>query len=64
MFALIYKIWWMIAVLPFLIFLEINDKVADFLKRKNIYSRWDWYHGLLVVLIILLVILWLKGYHW
>lgn len=62
MFAIIFKIWYMIVVLPFLIFLEGNQMFADFLKKKNIYSHWDVYHAFLFILIILAVILWVKGY--
>ncbi|OGI93969.1 hypothetical protein A3A03_02970 [Candidatus Nomurabacteria bacterium RIFCSPLOWO2_01_FULL_40_18] len=62
MFEFIFKIWYLIAILPFLIFLEGNDKLSDFLKKKNIYSDWDWYYGLLAILVILLVILLIMGY--
>ncbi len=62
MFEFFFKIWYMIVVLPFLIFLEGNQMFSDFLKKKNIYSHWDVYHAFLFVLIILAVILWVKGY--
>jgi hypothetical protein len=62
MFAIVYKIWWMIAVLPFLIFIEGSDKFGDFLKRKNIYLYWDIYHAFIVALLVVLLILWLQGF--
>jgi hypothetical protein len=62
MFAIIFKIWWMIAVLPFLIFIEISKKFAKFLKEKDIYHHWDILHSILVVLLILVIILWLNGF--
>jgi len=62
MFAIVFKIWWMIAVLPFLIFIEGSKMFANFLKKRNIYSHWDIYHSFIVVLIILAVILWINGY--
>lgn len=51
-----FLIWWMIAVLPFVIFLEGTKMLADFLKKKNIYSGWDFWHSWLAVLIILFII--------
>ncbi|OGI65836.1 hypothetical protein A3A95_01240 [Candidatus Nomurabacteria bacterium RIFCSPLOWO2_01_FULL_39_18] len=62
MFEFLFKIWYMIAVLPFLLFHEGNKRLTDFLKKRNIYSGWDVWHSLLVVLIILFVILWFNGY--
>jgi hypothetical protein len=59
---IIFKIWWMIAVLPFLIFIEGSKKFADFLKKRNIYAYWDIWHSFVVVLIILIVILWFEGF--
>ncbi len=53
----------MIAVLPFLIFLEGNDMLADFLKKREIYPYWDVYHSFLVVLVILYIILRVKGFN-
>lgn len=52
----------MVAVLPFLIFLEGNKMFSNFLKKKNIYSHWDFLHFLLFAFIILFIILWMKGY--
>lgn len=62
MFEIILKIWWMVAILPFLIFIEGSKKFADFLKKKNIYSYWDLWHSFLIVLIILVIILLMNGY--
>ena len=62
MFAILFKIWYMIVVLPFLIFLEGNQMLADFLKKKNIYLHWDVYHAFFFILIILFIVLWVKGY--
>jgi len=52
----------MIAVLPFIIFLETTGKVAEFLKKKNIYAHWDVWHSYIIVAIIIFIALWLKGY--
>jgi len=62
MFDVIFKIWWMIAILPFLAFLEATKMFSDFLKKRNIYSHWDAWHSALLVLVILFIILWLNGY--
>lgn len=62
MFDIIFKIWWMIGILPFLIFLEGNKMFSNFLKKKNIYSHWDIWHSFLVILIIIFIILLMKGY--
>ncbi|MCX6752721.1 MAG: hypothetical protein NTZ87_04470 [Candidatus Nomurabacteria bacterium] len=62
MFDIIFRIWYMIAVLPYLIFLEGNKMLQNYLKKKNIYAHWDIWHSFLIVLIILLIILWANGY--
>ena len=54
---LLFFIWYMIAVLPFLILLEGNKMIDNFLKKKNIYHHWDMWHSVLVILIILFIIL-------
>ena len=62
MFEIIVKIWYIVAVLPFLIFIEGSKKFGNFLKRKNVYKHWDIWHAYLVVLLIILAILWMNGY--
>ncbi|OGI60866.1 hypothetical protein A2641_01835 [Candidatus Nomurabacteria bacterium RIFCSPHIGHO2_01_FULL_37_25] len=62
MFEIIFKIWFFIAILPFLIFIEGSKKFGAFLKRKEIYSHWDMLHSFILVLIILIIILWIEGY--
>jgi hypothetical protein len=52
----------MIAILPFLIFLEGSEMFGNFLKRRNIYAYWDVYHSALITLIILFIVLWSMGY--
>lgn len=52
----------MIAILPFLIFLEGNKLFAKFLKDKNIYLHWDVYHAFIIILVILFIVLWVKGF--
>lgn len=62
MFEVISKIWYFIVVLPLIILLEGNKMFSNFLKKKNIYSRWDFWYLLLFILIVLFIILWAKGY--
>ena len=62
MFAVIFKIWYMVVVLPFLILIEGSRMFGRFLKSKNIYSYWDMWHTVVLILIILYIILWAKGY--
>lgn len=62
MFEIVYKIWYLIAILPFLIFIEASKMFANFLKKKNIYSHWDIFHSFVVVLIIILIILFAIGW--
>ena len=62
MFQVIFKIWWMVAVLPFIIFLEGNKMFSNFLKKKNIYSHWDIWHSFILALIVLVIALWSQGY--
>ena len=59
---LLFKIWWMIALLPLYIFQEGSEMLSKFLKKKNIYNHWDSWHSLLVILIIIYIVLSLKGY--
>jgi len=63
MFEFIFKIWYMIAILPLYIFLEGSKMLSKFLKERNIYSRWDAWHSLLLVLVLLLIVLLLTGYY-
>ncbi|HBB49566.1 TPA: hypothetical protein DEQ22_02100 [Candidatus Nomurabacteria bacterium] len=58
---IIFKIWYIIAILPFIMFLEGDEKLADYLKKKEIYAHWDVFHSLIVFLIILAFFLWLNG---
>ena len=58
---IIVKIWFIMAVLPFILFIEGNKKFSAYLKRKNIYRDWDMWHSTTVFLILLVIILWLSG---
>jgi len=62
MFEIVFKIWYMIAILPFIVFLEGNKMFSDFLKKKNIYYHWDVFHSFLFILIIIFIIFWIKSY--
>ncbi len=55
MFELLFKVWYMIAILPILIFIEGNTMLVAYLKKRHIY--WDFWYSLLVVLIIIFMIL-------
>ena len=61
---IIERIWYIVAVLPFLIFIEGSKMFAGFLKKKHIYYYWDIWHSYLVLLLIILVVLITKGYKW
>ncbi|MBU0999402.1 hypothetical protein KKG24_03850 [Patescibacteria group bacterium] len=62
MFEIIFKIWWMIGILPFLLFMEGSKRFASFLKKKNIYHHWNILHSLIILLIIVLIVLWANGF--
>ena len=62
MIDFLFKVWYLIAILPVLIFQEGNKIFSNFLKKKNIYSHWDTWHSLIIVLTVLFIVLWLKGY--
>ncbi len=62
MFEVFFKIWYFVVILPFIIFLEGSDLVADFLKKRNMYLYWDVWHSYLFVLILLLIFLWMDGF--
>gem|GEM_PF-2147775 len=61
MFDFIFKIWWMVAVLPYLAFLEINQMLIDFFKKRGVH--WDLWYSLLMLFILLLCILLFTGYY-
>jgi hypothetical protein len=62
MMEIIFKIWYMVAILPFLVFLEADAMFAEFLKERRIYAHWDIWHSFLVVFIALFIFLWLNGF--
>jgi len=62
MFEVIFKIWYLIAILPVLIFLDGNQMLKDFLKKRNIYPYWNIAHSFLLLVIIILIIFYLLGY--
>ena len=62
MVEVIFKIWWMIAILPFLIFIEGSKLIGKFLKEKDIYHHWDILHAILATAIIVLIFMLLNGY--
>ena len=63
MSELIWKILYLVIILPFIMFLEGSGMFADFLKRKKVYSHWDIWHTYIVVLVVVAIILFVKGYY-
>lgn len=59
---IIFKIWYLIAILPFIIFREGSKMFADFLKKRKIYSQWDMWHSYLILAIVLAIVLWANGF--
>ncbi|OGI81981.1 hypothetical protein A3I95_02385 [Candidatus Nomurabacteria bacterium RIFCSPLOWO2_02_FULL_44_12] len=53
-------VWYMVAVLPYLIFMEGVNWAKKFLAKRGL--EWDWLYILLIVLCVLLIGLWLAGY--
>ena len=62
MFEAFLKIWFMIFLLPLMIFMEGSSKFAGYLKKKNIYQHWDLFHSILLLLVVVLVVLMVLGY--
>ncbi len=62
MFEFLFKVWYLIAILPFFILLDGSKMFAKFLKERNIYYYWDMWHSAVVFFIILLMILWANGF--
>ncbi|OGI75890.1 hypothetical protein A3C67_03420 [Candidatus Nomurabacteria bacterium RIFCSPHIGHO2_02_FULL_42_19] len=56
---ILFLIWYMIAILPFLIFIEGFQMFKDFMKKRNIEVTW--LHYIVIILSILVIILWLGG---
>lgn len=56
----IFKIWYTVAVLPFLIFLEGNAMLKEYFKKKGVH--WNVLYSGLVFFILLLMVLLLLGY--
>ena len=59
----IFKIWWMVGILPALIFADGTKKFSNFLKQRGIYTHWDIWHSFIVLALIVLAILWATGYY-
>lgn len=62
MFEILFKIWYTMAILPFLIFIEGSKMFSNFLKKRKIYMHWDILHSSLFVLVFVLIIVWINGY--
>jgi len=62
MHLVLFLIWYMIAILPTFIIIEGTDMLSKFLKKKNIYHYWDFWHSLLLLLIIFAIIVYSAGY--
>jgi len=60
---IIFKIWWMMGLLPSLIFVDASKKFSNFLKNRNMYSHWDIWHSFIVLALVILAILWITGYY-
>ncbi|KKT00523.1 MAG: hypothetical protein UV76_C0009G0002 [Candidatus Nomurabacteria bacterium GW2011_GWA2_43_15] len=60
MFEILFKIWFTIAILPFLIMIEGYKKLKIFLGKHG-YTL-DWTHVALAILITLLIVLLLIEY--
>lgn len=61
MVEVIFKIWFMLAILPLLVFIEGSGMFGKFLKKRDIYHHWDIWHSALVFGLILLFILYITG---
>jgi len=57
---ILFLIWYMIAILPFLIFIEGFHMFKDFMAKRNI--KVTWLHYIVIILSILVIVLWLSGY--
>ena len=65
MFEAFFKIWFLIAILPILIFQEGLAWFKKYLAKNN--REWDWLYlvyALLIALIIILLVLLINGYPW
>jgi len=57
---LLFKIWYLVAILPVLIIIEGYDMFMKFMSKGNRWSKFPYY--LLGFLVFLLIVLWIKGY--
>jgi heme/copper-type cytochrome/quinol oxidase subunit 2 len=65
MFEFFFKVWFLIAILPFLIFQQGVVWFKGYLKKHN--REWDsiyYIYALLIVLVIILLVLLAFGYPW
>ena len=63
MLEVLFKVWWMIAVLPFLIAIEGYKKLKKFLNKHGYSPDWAW-AWLFILIVFLIVLLLLQyGYH-
>ena len=54
------KVWYFIAILPYLILSEGHVMLVKFLKKRGI--EWDMWYSLLLVLLVFLVVLFFMGF--
>lgn len=64
MFELFFKVWWMIALLPFIITMEAWDRFSKFMDKGNHWPtvKEKWPYFLLAVFVLLLLFLLILGY--
>jgi len=55
-----FVIWYMIAILPILIFQEADKLLTEFMKKRGL--NWDLWHTLFLLLVVVYIILYVTGY--
>jgi hypothetical protein len=57
MFDLIFKAWFLIAIMPLFILMEVSEWFGKLLKKKKIYDHWDMWHAFLFLLILAYIVI-------
>jgi len=58
--ALLFFIWYMVAILPFLIFMHGYEMLNKFFAKRGV--NFTMLHLILLILIIFFILFWLLGY--
>lgn len=63
MFQIIYKIWYLVVILPILIVIEGYKMLKKFMAKRGYTPDWAWAWLVILVVLLLIALLFQVGYH-